>query len=262
MISVVIPVYRGRDRIGTALESVRGQTLADWEIVVAEDGPGDGSEAVVREFAATVGRPVRYLGLAAKLGTAAARNAALDQCRGDLIAFLDADDEWLPSHLASVVGCLGGGQTLAVSAIEIWDEVTGRPTAVHGMDPAWLAAPRDALFVDSIIHTASCVVVPRATVERVGRFDTAMPVGQDRDYWFRAVAAGGSLGYSGACTVRYVQHAASSTRDRRLVLASVIRFHDKHRHAAGVSDQARRRARARVLAAHGALAASAGSGRP
>ncbi len=231
MISVVIPVFRGRDRLRTALESVRAQTLV-------------------------------YVALAAKRGTSAARNAALERSRGDLVAFLDADDEWTPAHLATVTACLGGGHALAVSAVETWDEFAGRSVAVHGMDPAWLAAPRDALFVASIIHTASCVVMPRATVDRIGLFDTAMPVGQDRDYWFRAVDAGGTLGYSAACTTRYVRHAASSTRDRRAVLASVIGFHAKHRLAAGVSDEARRRARALVLAARSELDAAEPFGSP
>jgi glycosyltransferase involved in cell wall biosynthesis len=259
MISIVIPAFQSRDLIGRALEGVRNQTLTDWEVVVAEDGLGDGTEAMVHEFAATVTQPVRHLGLAAKLGTSAARNAALDRCRGDLVAFLDADDEWAPSHLATLAECLAGGHALAVSAVEIWDAADARRIAVHGIDPAWLAAPRDALFVASIIHTASCVAMPRATVDRVGRFDTAMAIGQDRDYWFRAVEAGGSLGYSGVCTARYVQHAANSTRDQRSILASSVRFHDKHRRASGVSDEARRRALARVLAVRATLAISEAS---
>ncbi len=255
MISIVIPTFQSRELIPRALKSVESQTVTDWEIVVAEDGPGDGVEAVVRDFAATVRQPVRYHGLAAKLGTSAARNAALARCRGDLIAFLDADDEWLPTHLAALADCLADGHALAVSAVAIWDSKAGRTVAVHGMDPAWLAAPWDALFVESIIYTASSVAIPRITADRVGHFDTTMPIGQDRDYWFRAVEAGGSLGYSGACTVKYVRHDANSTRDRRMLLASVEQFHGKHRHSSRISQEARRRALARVLTARRMLAA-------
>lgn len=254
MISVISPTLRGRQCIGRALESVRRQTHAEWEIIVAEDGPGDGTEAIVREFAGAVPQAVIYRGLGDRRGTSAARNAALDLSRGELVAFLDADDEWLPPHLASLAECLSGGHALATSAVEIWDAAAGRALAVHGLSSAWLAQPCEALFVETIIHTASCVAMPRATVERVGRFDTAMPIGQDRDYWFRAVADGGTLGYSGGCTVRHVRHEANSTRDRRAVFASVIAFHEKHRHAA-VSSEARRQARARVLAARAAMSA-------
>lgn len=255
MFSIVIPSFRGLRFIGRALASVRDQTSLDWEVIVVEDGIGDGTAAVVEAFATTVTQPVRYQSLGKKLGTSAARNAALDAARGEFVAFLDADDEWRPSHLASLEECLSDGHALAVSAVEIWDAVADRSIALHGMNPAWLAAPRDALFTASIVYTASCAAMPRATVARVGAFDTAMPIGQDRDYWFRAVAEGGSLGYTGDCTTRHFRHDSNSSRDRRAILASVIHFHEKHKHAAGVSSGARRNAAARVLAAHAALAA-------
>jgi glycosyltransferase involved in cell wall biosynthesis len=256
VISVVIPAFRGLSFIGRALAAVRDQTEPDWELIVAEDGTGDGTEAVVEEFAKTVPQPVRYRSLGVRLGTSAARNAALDLSRGELVAFLDADDQWRPSHLASLAECAAAGHAVAVSVVEIWDAMACRTVAIHGMDPAWLARPRDALFVQSIIHTASCVALPRATLDRVGLFDTALPIGQDRDYWFRSLADGGSLGYSAACTARHVRHEANSTRDRRAVFASSIAFYEKHRHAAGISSEARRHAAAQVLAARAALAAS------
>lgn len=248
MISVVIPSFRARDTIGRALESVRGQTREDWEIVIAEDGEADGTRRIVTAFAATIAQPTVYVPLGGHRGTSVARNAALDHCRGEIVAFLDADDEWAPTHLSTMAACLDDGHALAVSAVEIWDAVAGRRIAVHGMRPDWLAAPRDALFVDSIIYTSSCVAAPRVTIDRVGRFDTAMPVGQDRDYWFRAVAGGGTIGFTTACTARHYRHGANSTRDPRSVWASICRFHEKHRDADGVSHGARRRALAKVLA--------------
>lgn len=249
MISVVIPAFRARKMVGRALESVRGQTHEDWEIVVAEDGEGDGTQDIVAAFSRTISQPIVSILLGDHRGTSAARNAALDLCRGDIVAFLDADDEWKPTHLSTLAACLRDGPALAVAAVEVWDDLTGRRVAVHGMRPDWLAAPRDALFVESIILTSSCVAVPRTTIERVGRFDRAMPIGQDRDYWFRAVAAGGSIGFTGLCTVRYHRHGANSTRDPQSVLTSMVRFHTKHRATADVTDEARRRARAKVLAA-------------
>lgn len=259
MISIVIPAFRARDTIGRALESVRSQTDEDWEIVIAADGDDDGTRGIVAAFATTIAQPLLCVPLGGHQGTSVARNAALDHCRGGIIAFLDADDEWAPTHLSTIAACLDNDHALAVSAVEIWDTVAGRLRAVHGMRPDWLAAPRDALFVESIIHTSSCVAAPRVTIDRVGRFDTNMPIGQDRDYWFRATAAGGTIGFTNECTVRHYRHAANSTRDQRSVLASVGSFYQKHRDAADVSEIARRRARANVLAARMALGCREGA---
>lgn len=145
MISIVIPALRARNTIRRVLESFRGQTREDWEIVIAEDGEDDGSRGIVAAFAETPAQPLAHVPLGGHRCTSVARNAALDRCRGDLVAFLDADDEWAPTHLSTMAACLDGGHALAVSAVEIWDTVAGRRIAVHGMCPDWLAAPRDAV---------------------------------------------------------------------------------------------------------------------
>jgi glycosyltransferase involved in cell wall biosynthesis len=253
VISVVIPAFHAKDTVTRALESVKRQTHENWEIVLAEDGQGDGTRDVVAAFGASIRQDVVYIALDGHQGTSSARNKALSRCRGDIIAFLDADDAWGPTHLSTLAACLEGGHALAVSAVEIWDSVAGCRLAVHGMHPDWLRSPLDALFVGSIIHTASCVAVPRATIDRVGPFDPAMVIGQDWDYWFRAVAAGGSIGFTEACTARYYRHGGNSTRDPRAIFASFVRFYEKHRDNPEVTDDARRRARARVLAARLAL---------
>lgn len=259
MISVILPVFRGRRFIGRALAGVRDQSDSAWEIIVVEDGQGDGTESIVKEFAGTVPQPVRYQNLGFRLGTSTARNTALQHAQGELVAFLDADDVWSPTHLATLVKCLAEGHALAVSAVEIWNSAIGRTIATHGMRHEWLSLPRDALFVESIIHTASCVAMPQTTLDRVGHFDTSMPLGQDRDLWFRATGGGGSLGYTGACTTRYVQHTANSSSDRRALLSSVIAFYEKHKNAEGVSALARRHATARMLGVRAALTAEGDS---
>lgn len=94
-ISVVIPCYNRAGILGRAIRSALAQTVAPEEIVVVDDGSGDGSADVARSF----GERVRVIEQA-NGGAAAARNRGIEAARGEWIAFLDSDDEWHPEKLA------------------------------------------------------------------------------------------------------------------------------------------------------------------
>lgn len=97
--SVVVPVYNGESYLGEALESIFAQSYRPVEVIVVDDGSIDGSEAVARS------RPVHYLKREHE-GVSASRNAGIAAARGELIAFLDADDLLLPDALSVQVGYL------------------------------------------------------------------------------------------------------------------------------------------------------------
>lgn len=253
--SVLIAAYRADRFIGDALASVAAQTHRDWELIVVEDGSRDATEASVRAFAATAApRPVRYANLGENRGVAAARNRLLELAAGEAVAFLDADDRWRPDHLAGLAAALDPGPALAVSALERWDGDADHTLGVHRPTPAQLRAPYRALFSRSFIETSSCVALPRATLARVGRFDETLRIGEDRDYWLRALAAGGALGFSPAPTCRYTKHAGSSMARTRRVAEDVVRFHEKHLRAPGIPRAVARRALADALRTLGRLA--------
>lgn len=93
-VSVIIPVYNGERYLAEAIESVLQQTLPPAEVIVVDDGSADGSGAVAQSFAA-----VRYL-RQVNGGSNAARNRGILHSTGDFLAFLDADDLWMPDKLA------------------------------------------------------------------------------------------------------------------------------------------------------------------
>src|SRR4051812_16700052 len=107
-ISVLIAAYRAAPFLPAALACVTAQTHADWELIVVEDGSHDGTEELVRAFAAThsPARRVTYDNLGENRGVAAARNRLLSLAQGEAVAFLDADDEWQPTHLADLAAVL------------------------------------------------------------------------------------------------------------------------------------------------------------
>lgn len=94
-ISCIVPVYNGAAYIGEALNSILGQTLRPFEVIVVDDGSTDSTAEIVAEYHQTVSYVYQE-----NAGPAAARNRGIALARGDFLAFLDADDVWHPEKLA------------------------------------------------------------------------------------------------------------------------------------------------------------------
>ncbi len=240
-VSVLIAAYHAAAFLPEALDALRAQTHRTWELIVVEDGSRDGTERLVLDFAAEVDQPVRYENLGTNRGVAAARNRLLALAEGDIVAFLDADDVWSPSHLASLVAALAHGAAVAFSGIELWDGFAHRSLGTYQPHHDLVARPRPGLFLRSFIQTSSCVALPRRTVARTGAFDPTLRIGEDRDYWFRALADDGVLACTGANTCRYTKHPGSSMTRTLRVAEDTVRFYEKHAGATDVPGSLRRR---------------------
>ncbi len=99
-ISVVVPVYNSERHLRAALDSVIGQTHAEWECICVDDGSTDGSGKMLDEYAAR--EPRMRVIHQANGGEGAARNTGMDAATGELVAFLDSDDAWHPETLRLV----------------------------------------------------------------------------------------------------------------------------------------------------------------
>ena len=95
MISVIIPLYNKASCVARALNSVLSQTYTDFELIVVDDGSTDGSAEIVRQYV----DPRIRLVVQENSGPGAARNRGLREAQAEFVAFLDADDEWLPIFL-------------------------------------------------------------------------------------------------------------------------------------------------------------------
>jgi glycosyltransferase involved in cell wall biosynthesis len=100
LVSVVIPAYNAEKYLEETLASVRAQTFSDYEILVVDDGSTDRTVQIASDFGG-----VKLL-LQQNRGSAAARNTGIRAARGAYVAFLDADDIWLPSKLEKQVAHL------------------------------------------------------------------------------------------------------------------------------------------------------------
>lgn len=99
-ISVVIPVYNGEGHLANAVKSLQDGTCGDWEAVIVDDGSTDGTLRIAEELAAKDGR-IRVVHQA-NGGVSSARNRGMDESRGDWIAWLDADDAYVPNAIETI----------------------------------------------------------------------------------------------------------------------------------------------------------------
>ena len=99
-VSVILPVHNRADVLPRAIESVLAQVFGDFELIVVDDGSTDGSAAVAKSF----GDPrIRIIELGKNRGGNVARNEGIRAAHAPLIAFLDSDDRYIPTKLATVV---------------------------------------------------------------------------------------------------------------------------------------------------------------
>ncbi len=102
-VSVILPTHNRAALLGRAMDSVIGQTYPHWELVVVDDGSTDGTAALLRGYAASLGRRLIVI-RQARSGASAARNAGIERATGHYLAFLDSDDAFVPHKLARQVG--------------------------------------------------------------------------------------------------------------------------------------------------------------
>jgi glycosyltransferase involved in cell wall biosynthesis len=193
LVSVVIPCYNAERYIAATLRSVLAQDLAGMEVLVVDDGSRDGSVALVRAQFPQV-RVIEQ----ANAGVAAARNRGIAEARGEWIAFVDADDIWLPGKLraqfdemAAVPGC-----RMSYTAWQVWPSLEPEPTPGYLADLAaragdtarWSGASGwiyPQLLLDCVVWT-STVLAERALFAEIGDFDRGLRIGEDYDLWLRA----------------------------------------------------------------------------
>ena len=191
-ISVIVPCYNAAAFLPFTLRSVQAQQGFDLQIIVVDDGSSDGSpELVARDF------PGVTLVRQANAGVAAARNTGLAHARHDWVAFVDADDLWLPGKLQAQWDLLARHPEagMAYTAWEVWTSDAPVPDtpwldallATDGDAPRWQGASGwiyPELLVDCVVWTSS-VLVRRELLSRAGGFDPTLRIGEDWDLWLR-----------------------------------------------------------------------------
>ncbi len=219
-VSVIIPCYKMGRFVGAALESVGSQTYSDWEIIVVDDaGPEDGTRQTVADFGRRyANHRVEFIRHETNRGVGAARNTAIRASKGRLLAFLDPDDIWFPSHLEIHIRIRSSPEQIGLvsaSMVEMFSEKPGdRPSANWGYTE-WEARVFPASLGLRNGMNPSAVVISRENSLGEVRFEES-PVLQhveDWDLWFDLVAKGYLFRFTPAITVWYRKHSGGATAD-------------------------------------------------
>jgi glycosyltransferase involved in cell wall biosynthesis len=203
---------------------VLAQTCRDFEVIVVDDGSTDETPDVMRSIGDT---RVRCIYHEKNRGGSAARNTGIRASTGELIAFLDSDDEWLPTKLERQI------DLFARSGPDVGLTYTGAVLVFSESERNALPRHRgkitDRLLTHNVVGGTSVGMVRRQVFERVGRFDETLPARQDLDMWLR-ISEHFLVDYVPECLVRIYKPRDDRriTNGRNRVKARELFLH-KHR---------------------------------
>lgn len=214
-VTVIVPAYNVAAFIGETLASVFAQTFTDFEVVVVNDGSPDTEEL---ELALQPYRERLCYLRQENCGASAARNTGLLAARGELIAFLDADDLWVPNYLEEQLKFIREFDcdlACADAMISGVSKDAGRTYMESLMEDA---PPQGRVTFLELVNAersliTSGVVVRRDLILEVGLFDEALRNAQDLDLWLRLARHGARLAYHRQVLLRYQSRPNSLSGD-------------------------------------------------
>jgi glycosyltransferase involved in cell wall biosynthesis len=177
LVSVIVPAYNAARTLATTLQSVLEQTVSDFEIVVVDDGSSDGTAEVARSV---VDHRIRVV-TQENGGAAAARNNGIDHACGTWVAFLDADDVWVPNKLEqqlAYVDSRPGVDAVQTGAFFVNDQL--EVLHVRRCKPSEDAL-LDTLLFRNLPAFLSTLMVRASRLEEIGHFDTELEILEEWD---------------------------------------------------------------------------------
>ncbi len=211
LVSVMMPAFNAENYIAEAIESLLRQSYATWELIVVNDGSTDRTAAIVAQFSDERIRLFHQ----PNQGEAAARNTALDKAEGEYLAYLDADDAYLPHHLEVTVQHLQSHpQTEGVYTDGFYIDGQGnqiQTLASRRRGPFQGRVFAEAVRGSDLFGPPVCVVLRREPVLRYQlRYDTNIVIGPDWDFFVR-YAENTSFAYLDQPTCLYRVHQSNIT---------------------------------------------------
>jgi glycosyltransferase involved in cell wall biosynthesis len=181
-ISVIIPTFNRRRLVGRAIESVRGQTYTDFELIVVDDASEDGTCEL--EYFSAANTSIHYLKLPCHRGVAAARNIGVAKSTGAWVCFLDSDDAWHKDKLQKQAAWHEAHKEFRIfQTQEVWIRkgVRVNPPKTHAKIHGYQFKEN----LDRCMITPSSVMMEKQLFLETGGFNESLPACEDYDLWLR-----------------------------------------------------------------------------
>ena len=182
LVSVIIPTHNHAQFLSEAIESVLAQSYLNIELIVVNDGSADHTKEVVKRY----GSKLIYI-YQRNRGLSAARNTGIKASRGGFLAFLDADDIWLPSKIEDQMKAIVNLKSVGLITCgnyQINEEGGIKSQIVREKHPNKADLTKNLLF-KNFVSGGSNALVRRECFEKVGLFDEKLRSAEDWDMWFR-----------------------------------------------------------------------------
>jgi glycosyltransferase involved in cell wall biosynthesis len=205
LISVVIPTCNRPRLLETAINSVINQTYNNIEIIIVDDASTDETKAVHIKYN---DERISYIRVDKSKGGNFARNLGVKQSKGSYVAFLDDDDEWLPSKLSKQMQVFEKDESIGIV-------YTGADVIHTAYDTKYKITPQKmgdlsmSILTFNYIGTTSSVMIKRELFDEAGGFDIKMPQLQDYDLWIR-VCQLTKVGFLKESLIKYYVHASTN----------------------------------------------------
>ena len=225
LISVIIPAYNCADYLESTIDSIKKQTYTSWEIILIDDGSSDETPALVERLALEDKRITAFHQPNGKQGKA--RNNGIRRAKGELIAFLDADDLWAPDKLQFQLACLEEEKVDLVFSngyICLENDMTRRDFDFKTMVGKVRGKSGLDLFYESNRIPTSSVLCRKDALEKAGFFDESPDIQNCEDYmlWVTLLRAGCSFYGMEQKFLFYRVHSGSSTASEINLLFPLI----------------------------------------
>ena len=210
MVSIVMPVYNAEKYLAESINSVICQTYTDWELLIVDDESSDASAKIIKEFSLIDARIKYFWQKNSKQGKA--RNLAINNSSGNIIAFLDADDVWIPSKLERQMTILQGenvdlvfGYAYLIENDIKTEKIIGRGKGIY------LGESGVDFLISHDAYIMSTVLVKKDKIVKSGLFieDQLLQYGEDWHLWIK-LAFDGTISFGDTSIVSYYRLINSS----------------------------------------------------
>ena len=225
LVSAVITTFNRQEMAKRAVRSAVVQSYRPIEIIVVEDGSNSGVEEWLQEEGL---KHVRYVRHESRRGLGAARNTGFRKARGEYVAYLDDDDEWMPEKLAKQIERFDMESDICGVVYCAAIIISSQGEMIEENRPRLSGDIKQAIHERGLFTIPSSCVFRKEAIERVGGYDEAISSHIDHDIWLQLARENYACTYVDECLVKVYQHLGyTMTEDHRARVRATQQFCDK-----------------------------------